>query len=78
LSWPGSTARPSTKPWPWPASAAAPKALALVAASGSDYLIAQVAPPALARAAIDRIAAALPAELRLAFLRRGHLAAATR
>jgi hypothetical protein len=29
----------------------------------------------LARAAIDRIAAALPAELRPAFLRRGHLAA---
>jgi tetratricopeptide (TPR) repeat protein len=55
-----------------------PQALALVAASGSDYLIAQVAPPALARAAIDRIAAALPAELRPAFLRRGHLAAATR
>ena len=49
-----------------------------MAASGSDYLIAQVAPPALARAAIDRIAAALPAELRPAFLRRGHLAAATR
>jgi DNA-binding SARP family transcriptional activator len=55
-----------------------PQALALVAASGSDYLIAQVAPPAQARAAIDRIAAALPAELRPAFLRHGHLAAATR
>ena len=55
-----------------------PQALALVAASGSDYLIAQVAPPALARAAIDRIAAALPAELRPAFLRHGHLATATR
>ncbi|MFL6267705.1 MAG: hypothetical protein ACJ75C_16870, partial [Actinomycetes bacterium] len=55
-----------------------PQALALVAASGSDYLVAQVAPPAQARAAIDRISAALPAELRPAFLRRGHLAAATR
>ena len=55
-----------------------PQALALVAASGSDYLIAQVAPPAQARAAIDRVAAALPAELRPAFLRHGHLAAATR
>ncbi|MFL5881916.1 MAG: hypothetical protein ACJ742_14915 [Actinomycetes bacterium] len=49
-----------------------------MAASGSDYLVAQVAPPAQARAAIDGISAALPAELRPAFLRRGHLAAATR
>jgi hypothetical protein len=35
-------------------------------------------PPAQARAAMGRIAAALPAELRPAFLERGHLAAAPR
>ena len=51
-----------------------PEATALVAASGSDYLLAQVAPPAQARAAVDRIAAALPAELRPGFLERGQLA----
>ena len=50
------------------------EAAGLVAASGSDYLLAQVAPPAQARAASERIAAGLPAELRPAFLRRGHLA----
>ena len=51
-----------------------PEAAALVAASGSDYLLAQVAPPAQARAAVDRIAAGLPAELRPGFLERGQLA----
>jgi hypothetical protein len=51
-----------------------PEALELAAASGSDYLIAQVAPPAQARAAMGRSAAALPAELRPAFLRHGFLA----
>jgi len=50
------------------------EAAGLVAASGSDYLLAQVAPPAQARVASERIAAGLPAELRPAFLRRGHLA----
>jgi hypothetical protein len=45
--------------------------------AGSDYLLAQVAPPAQARAALERIAAALPAELRPAFLARGFLATAT-
>ena len=51
-----------------------PEAAELAAAAGSDYLLAQVAPPAQARAAVDRMAAALPTELRPAFLRRGHLA----
>jgi CheY-like chemotaxis protein len=46
------------------------------AASGSDYLLAQVAPPAQSRAAVDRIAAGLAPELRPAFLRRGRLAGA--
>lgn len=50
------------------------EAAELAAASGSDYLLAQVAPPAQARAATDRIAAGLPAELRPAFLRHGYLA----
>lgn len=53
-----------------------PEAAELAAASGSDYLLAQVAPPAQARAASDRIAAALPAELRPAFLRHGYLTTA--
>ena len=53
-----------------------PEAAELAAASGSDYLLAQVAPPAQARAAVDRIAASLPPELRPAFLSRGPLAAA--
>jgi hypothetical protein len=47
----------------------------LAAGSGSDYLLAQVAPAAQARAAVDRIAAALPPELRPRFLERGPLAA---
>jgi hypothetical protein len=53
-----------------------PEAAEVAAASGSDYLLAQVAPPAQARAAVDRIAAALPPELRPAFLQRSHLALA--
>ena len=53
-----------------------PEAAGLVAATGSDYLLAQVAPPAQARAAVDRIAAALPPELRPGFLERGRLAGA--
>jgi len=43
-------------------------------AAGSDYLLAQAAPAAQARAAVDRIAAALPPELRPGFLERGFLA----
>jgi len=54
-----------------------PEAVGLVAATGSDYLLAQVAPPAQARAAVDRIAAGLPPELRPRFLERGPLAVAT-
>ena len=54
-----------------------PEAAGLVAATGSDYLLAQVAPPAQARAAVDRIAAGLPPELRPRFLERGPLAVAT-
>ena len=54
-----------------------PEAAGLVAATGSDYLLAQVAPPAQARAAVDRIAAGLPPELRPGFLERGRLAVAT-
>jgi tetratricopeptide (TPR) repeat protein len=50
------------------------EAARLAAGSGSDYLLAQVAPAAQARAAVDRIAAALPPELRPGFLDRGPLA----
>jgi tetratricopeptide (TPR) repeat protein len=53
------------------------EAAGLVAATGSDYLLAQVAPPPQARAAVDRITAGLPPELRPRFLERGRLAAAT-
>ncbi|HEY6709933.1 MAG TPA: transcriptional regulator, partial [Actinomycetota bacterium] len=53
-----------------------PEAAELAAASGCDYLLAQVAPPAQARAATDRIAAGLPPELRPGFLERGYLARA--
>jgi hypothetical protein len=52
------------------------EAARLAAGSGSDYLLAQVAPAAQARAAVDRIAAALPPELRPGFLERGPLAIA--
>jgi tetratricopeptide (TPR) repeat protein len=54
-----------------------PEAAGLVAAAGSDYLLAQVAPAPQARAAVDRIAAGLPPELRKGFLERGPLAVAT-
>jgi hypothetical protein len=50
------------------------EAARLAAGSGSDYLLAQVAPAAQARAAVDHIAAALPPELRPGFLERGFLA----
>jgi DNA-binding SARP family transcriptional activator len=43
---------------------------------GSDALLAEVAPAPAARAALDRMAAELPAELRPAFLARGRLARA--
>jgi tetratricopeptide (TPR) repeat protein len=43
---------------------------------GSDYLLAQVAPAPLALAAVERMAAAVPAGLRGGFLDRGRLAAA--
>jgi len=49
------------------------EATRIAAPVGSDYLLAQVAPAAQARAAIDRIAAALPPDLRPAFLERGQL-----
>jgi DNA-binding SARP family transcriptional activator len=51
------------------------EALQVAAPVGSDYLLAQVAGGALARAALDRMAAALPPELRPAFMDRGRLAA---
>src|SRR4029450_6335452 len=54
------------------------EAATLAAGSGSDYLLAQVAPPAQAGAARDRIAAGLPSELRPAFLERGYLAGLAR
>jgi DNA-binding SARP family transcriptional activator len=53
-----------------------PEAAELAAASGSDYLLAQVAQPVQARAAVDRIAAGLPGPLRAGFLERGPLARA--
>jgi hypothetical protein len=42
--------------------------------TGSDLLLAEVAPPQQARAALDRITRALPAELRTGFANRGRLA----
>jgi hypothetical protein len=45
-------------------------------AAGSDYLLAQVAPAAQARATVDRLGAAVPPELRPGFLERGPLARA--
>jgi len=53
-----------------------PEAAELAGACGSDYLLAQVAPPAQARAATERIAAGLPAALRPSFLENGYLARA--
>ena len=51
-------------------------AAAAAAATGSDLILAEVAPAPLARAAFDRIAAALPSELREGFTTRGRLAKA--
>jgi DNA-binding SARP family transcriptional activator/tetratricopeptide (TPR) repeat protein len=51
------------------------EALQVAAPVESDYLLAQVAGGPLARAALDRMAAALPPELRPAFMDRGRLAA---
>ena len=48
------------------------------AGGGSDYVLAQVAQPDQARAALDRIAAGLPGPLRSAFLERGPLSRALR
>jgi hypothetical protein len=48
------------------------------AGGGSDYVLAQVAPPDQARAALDRIAAGLPGPLRSAFPERGPLPRALR
>ena len=42
-------------------------------ATGSDLLVAEVAPPTQARAAFDRLAAAVPSELRDGFVTRGRL-----
>jgi tetratricopeptide (TPR) repeat protein len=53
-----------------------PEAADLAATTGSDYLLAQVAPPPQARAARDRIAEALPGPLRSGFLKLGPLARA--
>jgi len=53
-----------------------PQAAELAGACGSDDLLAQVAPPAQARAATERIAAGLPAALRPSFLENGYLARA--
>jgi hypothetical protein len=52
------------------------EAATVAASTGSDLLVAEVAPPAEARAAFDRLAAALPVELRQTFTTRGRLAAA--
>ncbi len=53
------------------------EAVRAAAPVASDYLLAQVATGPAARAAVDRIAAALPRALRPAFLERGRLARAT-
>ncbi len=52
------------------------EAAAAAAATGSDLLLAEVAPAPAARAAFDRLAAALPSELREGFTTRGRLAKA--
>ena len=49
------------------------EAAAAAGATGSHSLVAEVAPPAQAQSAFDRIAAALPAELRDGFVSRGRL-----
>lgn len=51
-------------------------AASVAAATGSDILLAEVAPPAHALEAFDRVAAGLPAELREGFVARGRLARA--
>ncbi|HVD15441.1 MAG TPA: AAA family ATPase [Actinomycetota bacterium] len=50
------------------------EAARVAAPVGSDYLLAEVAGGAAAGAALDRLAAALPADLRAGFLARGRLA----
>lgn len=50
------------------------EAAAVAASTGSDLLLAEVAPPGQAREAFDRLAALLPAELRDGFVARGRLA----
>jgi hypothetical protein len=50
------------------------EAAAVAASTGSDLLVAEVAPPAQARQAFDRLAAALPADLREGFTSKGRLA----
>jgi hypothetical protein len=49
-------------------------AAAAASATGSDLLVAEVAPRLQAQAAFDRLAAALPTELREGFVTRGRLA----
>ena len=44
------------------------------AETGSDLLLAEVAPEPRAREAFDRLAAAMPSELRQGFVTRGRLA----
>ena len=50
------------------------EAAAAAALTGSDLILAEVAPAPAARAAFDRLAAALPSELREGFTTRGRLA----
>jgi hypothetical protein len=50
------------------------EAAVAAAATGSDLILAEVAPAPAARAAFDRLAAALPSELREGFTTRGRLA----
>ena len=52
------------------------EAAAAAAVTGSDLILAEVAPAPQARAAFDRLAAALPSELREGFTTRGRLARA--
>ena len=52
------------------------EAAAVATATGSDLILAEVAPAPAARDAFDRLAAALPSELREGFTTRGRLAKA--
>jgi DNA-binding SARP family transcriptional activator len=52
------------------------EAVTAALATGSDLLVAEVAPPAVAKAAFERLAAALPRELRDGFVTRGRLSKA--